>query len=86
MMGLSNYEHVLVSSYSLYDGDLLIVRAFVVTCSQIGMHILEAILQDDSGMSYIYSPTSDLLLKNLMSKWEHLVGIYLVCPGSLLKL
>ncbi|KAF7154134.1 hypothetical protein RHSIM_Rhsim01G0017300 [Rhododendron simsii] len=36
----------------------------------IGMHILEAILQDDSGMSYICSPTCDLLLKNLMRTWE----------------
>ncbi|KAG5563846.1 hypothetical protein RHGRI_000142 [Rhododendron griersonianum] len=39
----------------------------------IGMHILEAILQDDSGMSYICSPTCDLLLKNLMRTWKHLV-------------
>ncbi|XP_058227298.1 uncharacterized protein LOC131335798 [Rhododendron vialii] len=39
----------------------------------IGMHILEAILQDDSGMSYTCSPTFDLLLENLMRTWEHLV-------------
>ncbi|KAF7154159.1 hypothetical protein RHSIM_Rhsim01G0016300 [Rhododendron simsii] len=40
----------------------------------IGMHILEAILQDDSGMSYICSPTCDQLLKNLIRTWEHLVA------------
>ncbi|GFY95593.1 hypothetical protein Acr_10g0009780 [Actinidia rufa] len=39
----------------------------------IGMHILEAILQDDLGMSYICSPNCDHLLKNLMNTWDHLV-------------
>ncbi|PSS08212.1 Cell differentiation protein [Actinidia chinensis var. chinensis] len=39
----------------------------------IGMHILEAILQDDLGMSYICSPACDHLLKNLMNTWDHLV-------------
>ncbi|XP_058227642.1 uncharacterized protein LOC131336037 [Rhododendron vialii] len=48
-------------------------KVFVVTCLLIGMHILEAILQDDSGISYTCSPTWDLLLKNLMRTWEHLV-------------
>ncbi|XP_028078679.1 CCR4-NOT transcription complex subunit 9-like isoform X2 [Camellia sinensis] len=39
----------------------------------IGMHIFEAIMQDESGMSYICSPTCDQLLKRLINTWEHLV-------------
>ncbi|KAJ4957651.1 hypothetical protein NE237_024762 [Protea cynaroides] len=40
----------------------------------IAMHILEAILQDWSGVSYICSPTSDDLLKGLMETWGRLVA------------
>ncbi|XP_059637590.1 uncharacterized protein LOC132279585 [Cornus florida] len=39
----------------------------------VGMHILEAILQTDSGMSYICSPTHNHLLKGLMNAWDNLV-------------
>ncbi|KAI8011915.1 CCR4-NOT transcription complex subunit 9 [Camellia lanceoleosa] len=41
----------------------------------IGMHIFEAIMQDESGMSYICSPICDQLLKILINTWEHLVYI-----------
>ncbi|XP_052199990.1 cell differentiation protein rcd1-like [Diospyros lotus] len=39
----------------------------------IGMHILEAILQVDSGLSYVCSPTCHDLLKKLMKTFFHLV-------------
>ncbi|THG10285.1 hypothetical protein TEA_010545 [Camellia sinensis var. sinensis] len=42
----------------------------------IGMHIFEAIMQDESGMSYICSPTCDQLLKRLINTWEHLKSMY----------
>lgn len=41
--------------------------------SQVGMHILEAIMQDESGLCYICSPMSDHLLQKMMTTWEHLV-------------
>ncbi|GMY35534.1 Cell differentiation protein, partial [Fagus crenata] len=44
----------------------------------IGMHILEAILQDDSGISNICSPVCDHLLKELMRTWDHLVTLLAV--------
>ncbi|XAR66711.1 hypothetical protein NMG60_11013026 [Bertholletia excelsa] len=40
----------------------------------IGMHILEAILQDDSGISYICGPSGDQNLMRLMKTWERLVN------------
>ncbi|KAF6156367.1 hypothetical protein GIB67_031488 [Kingdonia uniflora] len=41
----------------------------------IGMHILEALLQDESGISYICSPSCNNLLTGLMKTWEHLVRL-----------
>ncbi|XP_057514378.1 cell differentiation protein rcd1-like isoform X2 [Actinidia eriantha] len=50
----------------------------------IGMHILEAILQDDLGMSYICSPNCDHFLKNLMNTWDHLTKIPLLASYFIL--
>ncbi|KAK9275380.1 hypothetical protein L1049_022644 [Liquidambar formosana] len=44
----------------------------------IGMHILEALLQEDSGISYICSPMCDHLLMGLMKTWERLVNLLAV--------
>ncbi|KAK9100019.1 hypothetical protein Scep_023449 [Stephania cephalantha] len=41
----------------------------------VGMHILEAILQDESGLSYICSPACSQLLEGLMKAWEQLLFI-----------
>ncbi|KAL4204283.1 hypothetical protein AMTRI_Chr01g108990 [Amborella trichopoda] len=41
----------------------------------IAMHIIEAILQDKSGISYICKPEADHLLKNLLETWEHMVMV-----------
>ncbi|RVW88381.1 Cell differentiation protein rcd1 [Vitis vinifera] len=44
----------------------------------VGMHILEAIMQDESGLCYICSPMSDHLLQKMMTTWEHLVNLLAV--------
>ncbi|XP_057951950.1 uncharacterized protein LOC131146381 [Malania oleifera] len=44
----------------------------------IGMHILEAIMQDGLGISYICSSACEHLLKGLMKTWEHLVTVLAV--------
>ncbi|KAK9130268.1 hypothetical protein Sjap_010755 [Stephania japonica] len=41
----------------------------------VAMHILEAILQDESGLSYICSPACSQLLEGLMKAWEHLLFV-----------
>ena len=37
------------------------------------MHILEAIVQDESGLWYVCSPESDHLLQKILTTLEHLV-------------
>ncbi|XP_058083868.1 uncharacterized protein LOC131231626 [Magnolia sinica] len=44
----------------------------------IAMHILESMLQDRSGMSYICNPLCSHLLKGLMETWKHLVSLLAV--------
>ncbi|KAK6942366.1 Plant self-incompatibility S1 [Dillenia turbinata] len=44
----------------------------------IGMHILEAILKDKSGIKYLCSETSEYLLRGLIRVWEHLVCLLAV--------
>lgn len=45
----------------------------------IAMHILEAIMRDTFGISYICNPSSNLLIR-LMKTWDGLVNILLVDP------
>lgn len=47
-------------------------------CKVIGMHIIEAILQDSSGISYICDPKCDHLLNRLMKTWNDLVNFLAV--------